>query len=105
VGSSLAWRRFRPASEEAGFAGRGEERRVLMTDFSAAQIGPGRAKLADFLQHKLAGPAAAAADGAVIDAGAFHRRRPSAEPAAGCGDRAGCGLIHLLGAEIGRLRP
>ena len=66
-----------PASEEAGFAGGGEEGRVLVADFSATQVGTLGLQVADFREHQLAGPAAAATDGAVIDAGAFHGRTPS----------------------------
>src|ERR1700677_3862737 len=51
-----------PASEKAGLASRGEEGRVLVADFSAAQVGVVGAKLPDFLQDQLVRPAAAAAD-------------------------------------------
>src|ERR1700722_7605368 len=75
-----------PRFKEAGFAGSREECRVLMTDFSATQIASGFAKLTDFLQNEFAGPAATAADRAVIDSGAFDGRAPIAETATGRGD-------------------
>lgn len=73
----------------------------MLADITAVEADALVAEFADAVDDLFAAPAAAAADGAVVDAGFFDGGAPVAEAAAGGGDEGVGGLIHGFGGEVG----